>query len=1669
MNDGQDFPRTMSTAIPAIAMPSETGVAPTQTDEDARARIATLDREAKGLGASPAAALLFHEIGLLWEHPLKHPRFAAVAYQAAYKLAPRFLANIRAARRLFAEVGNWQMVVTLLDAELNATENKRGKAALLFEKGVVLEQRLSREADAITAWSNCLALEPEDITLLCQLEQLYSEKSDHASLVKAQKLIARVVTDDAARAHYLTSAGLLLEDRVKDLNAAAACFREAFALDRQDSLLLAAMKRVAQREGTVDEELAALAAEAEGQGVHAAPTFLQISKAYERLSRPEDALAALVAARRIAPQDPLVLSELARIYESQGRFEELADVLLSWVGAIRDESELIAINLRLGSLFEDQLRRDPDAIARYQAILDKIPGHATALANLGKLFHRSKNWAGLLGTYDAEAASMDDPKQKAIRVFKSAEVLEERLQRTDEAIARYNEVLKLLPGYLPAQKALVRLFEKQGKWVDLVGMYEQDLLQTTDREQQIQTLNRMSAIHEDRLTDIPRAIDCCKRVLEIAGDHLPTVRNLQRLYERGGQWEDLILLNEQEATLSGDTRHIVSLAHRNAEILEDQLKDRTRAVEAYERVLAHSPTYPPALKALGRLYAQDGKWAELIRMYRAEAEIAPTAEQAAHLTFKIGELHEQRLKNENDAIASFQEVLTLAPNYFPAVRALGRIYRSQGAWESLIEILRAEAANRSDPMERANAMFQAAAIWDDQLKSPAKAIEGYNEVLRLAPNHLTALQQLERLLTASDDTKELIVLLDRQTQVGSPQIKISANLKLARIYLDRLNEPSRAAACCDIALQLDERNLAALKLLERIRAGDRTRRNELRARLAEIMGDPKLSAAMKLAAVEQGQRTELPAVVVQQLKAAHVADPRDEALHLMLERALVKAADHRSLVELYEARSAQTQEPTDGAQLKLRAADLYENRLNDGARAAQAYEAALELVPNLLPAQTGLARVFGRMGNFERARAALEAMIASARDKATVTEALLQAGRLARDQAKDPQGAAAYFQRILDTEPLHAEAGTALEDLLASRGGAADLAALHERRGDTRLAQRDNAAAGQEFYAAARVHLDQLKDKSRAAELLEKALMALPAHNEALELKGDLALEKQDYVEAAAAFAVRVQQGGDAKRLASIHLKLGALYHDQLGDGTRAAAHLQTALMTEPESLEALERLGSIHTLSKNWTGAADCLRRLIAIERAPAQRAKFTLQLARIYDEGFADNAQAAALYKHALELAPGDSATLDRLVELYEKIGNLQDLVVVLEEQVKSAPDVRRAVALRLRIGDLYARQLQDAQKGIATYRAVLELDPANLPAHVALADLFGRDPAATAMAVESHRALLRLDPTRVDSLHALFRLWEGVKQLDKAFCAVGVLAFLKQANDPELGFYTELKNRLPAEPTVRLADADLALLHHPAARNPLSDVLRAVGDQFTKVYPPQFESWGVDRKNDRLKNDHAVFKAVRGVAQVFGVEEFEVYQSKRGLVVLETTEPMGVFVGADVVRRFNAREQRFLLGRAALGLYGKTAALRRLSSGELNDLFGNTVRIHQQQFEGIGKRNEDQSKQLRKAYSRRSLKLLEEPAMAVAQTPGLDVAATVEALALSADRAGLLLAGDVTAAIGILLREDLPIGTPRPESAEAIAAAVGQRRDVRELIGFSLSDDFFRLRQRLGMSLG
>ncbi|HEY8212320.1 MAG TPA: tetratricopeptide repeat protein [Myxococcaceae bacterium] len=1643
------------------ALPSPTA------EEDARNRIGVLEREAKALGNDPASALLFHEIGLLWEDPLRNPRNAAVAFQNAYRLAPRFLANIRAARRLFADVGNWQMVIQLLDAELAASEDQRQRAALLLEKAQVLEDRLSREEDAARSYGECLQLKPQDLSLLIQLEGVFAGKSDYASLVETHRLLADNLEDAALKAHYLTGAGFILEERLQKPAEAAAAFRAAFALDRKDLLLLSAMKRVAERESNTEELLQALAAEAELLGSQSAPTYLQISKVYQKLDRREDALSALLAAKR-ASNDPLVLAELARIYEEQGRFEDLADVLLAWVGAINDEADVVSINLRLASLYEEALKRDEDAISRYRAILSRVPGHSSALAGLGKLYFRNQNWEGLLAVYDLEIAAAEDPKQKAGKMYKAAEVMEERLERQEDAILRYNQCLQLQPGYLPAQKALTRLYERGNRFADLAAMYEQDLLQTTDKEQVVATLNKIASIYEDRLQDLDHAVETVKRVLELSPDHMPAIRNLARLYERAGRWRELIAHNEHESSLVGDTKQVLSLNHRNAEILEEHLKDRAGAIAAYERLLSLSPSYLPALKALGRLYASDGRWVELIKMYRAESEISSSTEQAASLIFKIGELYEHKVKREDEAIASYQEVLTLAPNYFPALRALARIYRGQQAWESLVEVLRAEAANRTDPNERANALFQAAAIWEDQLNRVDMSIDGYQEVLRLVPGHATAIRALERLYTTRNDVKELIAVLDREAQTASsPSAKVSAYLKLSRIYLERLNDPTRAAAACEGVLAVDAGNVIALKTLERVRASDKLRRAEVRNKLAARVHDARLRTALRLSAA-----TDLEATgdgdLLDLLKRASAADPSDVRLGVALESALRRAGDWQGLGDLYERRLAQMTDPLEKVELALRVAEIAENRTVELEKSVKFYRLAMDLSPNLVPAIQGARRVFLRLEDLQSARQAWEAEGKASRDVRGALEAFVSAGKLC-EQLKDVDGAIANYRKALERDPLDPAANRGLEELLAQRGRGEDLAQMHEKRGEAKLAQRDLPAAAAEFLSAARTWLDKADDRSKAMMALERSLAAQPTNPDALELKGRLSLEAGQYAEAAQAYASRVQQGGDARVLSAIHLKLGSLYQDQLGDPSRAAAHLQTAISGDSNSLEAIDRLATIHTQSRNWTGAADCLKRLIELEKEPAALAQHMLRLARIMDEGFADAAQASHLYRRALDLAPGDAAIIERLVILYERTGNLPELVQMLEGQANQAHATgqpQRANGLRVKVADLYARSLNNPQKAISLYRHVAEQDPQNVLAHISLADLFMRDAAAGPMAIEEHRHVLRLDPTRVDSLHALFRLWDGLRHHDKAFCAAGVLSFLRAANEMESAFYNEARNRLPAEKQDRIQQQDLDAVMHPLARTAVVEVLRAMGDQLSKLYPPNFDGLGIDRKADRLKPDHAVFRAIRTVAQVFGVEELEVYQSRRGLITLETTEPLGVCVAQDVVRRFNAREQKFIIGRAVLGLVNKTAVVGKLSVAELADVLGSSVRIHSPNFNALGRRNDELVKTLRKAYSRKALKALEGPAASLAGANRLDLEEILVGLRQSADRAGLLMCGDPAVGLGVLLREDANFS--RVDSTDPVLQALRSKEDLRNLLSFALSDDYFRLRTRMGMSI-
>lgn len=1620
--------------------------------DEVASRIVRLEREAR---AREGDATLFHEVGRLWEEHQRSPRNAAIAYQNAYRLDRAHLPTLQSARRLFAEVGNWQMVAQLLEAEAEVTGRPEARARLLFERGLVLEQRLGRADEARTLHELALSVDPTNPAVLAHLETLHADGRDPAALASVCERLAGAIQDPPMQARYLAQAASLHEARLGDAETALRLYREAFALDRREPVILSSLQRHLERIAAHEElaEVARAAADAAGDG--AAPALYRLARLLLRLDREDDALASLLAARRIAPRDRLVLCELGRIYEMRGAWESLADVLAARADAASDEAERIELLLELGALHEEKLDRRAEAIACYAAVTALDPTHGPALAALGKLHHQAGDWTALLATFEAEASATDDPRGQAARLYKAAQLLEERLASTEEAIARYDQILGLVPGYLPAQEALVRLFERNGRWSELVALLEGDLA-GADRDQAIATLSRIAEIQETRQADPAAALSTYRRLLETAPDHLPSIRVLARLAERVGDWEALIEAHQREAARCSDQRQVVSLLHRNAEILEEKLGDRERAVEAWRKLLLLSPSYLPALRALGRIFRQRGRWTELVEMYRQEAEVTPDRETAAAMLFRVGELYDARLCDEKKAIAAFREVLELEPAHLPALRHLARIHRNRADWDALVGVLLEEAAARTDPLERACVLCQIAEIREERLGRPAEAREAWLEVLRLDPANAVALDALERLLTAAGAHRQLTTVYERQLSLGPPATRATASLKLARLYLDRLGEPGRAAALCEGALAADPDNLVALQLLERIRAaqGDRHRLAEVDARLAAHCADPRLASALRL---HTGDRVAL--------EAAVEANPRDAAAWERLERLLRQAGDHGALARSLERRLGAEDEAPLRLALLHRLGELRAGPLSDPHGALGAWNEALAIEPGNLPVLAALERFHEGRGAWAELHANLLAQAGASRDPAQTLELLLRASDLARDRLGDLDKAADACRRVLALQPTEPRATRRLEELLASGGGAEELARLHDQRAEAAANAGNATEAAEAWLAAARVRQEALGQPEAALELLEKALGSAPAHREALERKAAVASSIERWPEAAQSLSARIHLGGEPGSLASLLLQLARIEGEHLADPARAAIHAQAAADAAPESLEALRLACSYQVGAGNHAGAAAALRRLLAREPDDGARADLHGQLAAVLEQGFGDLAGAASCFERLLELRPDDRQALERLASLLERTRDLPRLVEVIERHARlvEAEDPAAAAALWSRAASIHAVPLRQPSRAVEAWRTALSLHPTARDARVALADHLAAESSTWDLAVDEHRRLLADDPLRAASWRTLHRLWRARGERDRAFVAAAVLELLGP-EPAESAFYAEALASRRAAATGRADPHEIArLLIAPALDPTISALVEALGDELDRVVPPDLDSWGVGR-SARLRPDDPHRAPLDSILLRLGADPaaFEAWGSPLpGALAIETTRPLSVILGLDLATATPSRVLLFGLARIAWRLRSRSAFLESVPPAEVAAILGAAVQLHDPGFEGFGPVDETLVRKLGKSLSRRARKALEEPARLLASEPEpCDVASYVEAARATADRAGLAFAGDPVAAIAALVPG---FRTGSEEAQRALSAP-----DRLALLRFACSDEHFALRTLLGVAL-
>jgi tetratricopeptide (TPR) repeat protein len=1658
---------------PSAASSLESPEADAARAEQANELILACEAELKRKPDPPRAGRLHYEIARACEVGLSDLDRARTHYFAARDLLPDHVPTIRGARRVLFALGRAQESALLFDAEARLVADPHQKAMLLYEKGILLEDRLSNRKDARRAYAAALELDESNPTILKAFERASALAFEWDDLERALEREANTVSSDARhRAALIAARARIADARKSDAERSIGLYQTALGIDPGAPGAVSALKTLLYAHERWRDLIAVLEEEAlqSTDPETRALARYRVARLYiERLGALDEAIAALETAAAEAPGDVMILSELSRVYELGKRWAKLAGVLETIATSSSSAGDRVALMHRIAQIHEERLEDLDRAMDWYRRALDADPGFVPALQALGKLYADRGHSTALIAMHLGEAGASRDIARRAAAHARVAEILERQLGNVDQAIEHHARALGLSPGYAPSFKALVRLYSNAGRHRELSELYERAVDEARDDETKITYLFKIGRLQEDALGAPLAAVTAYQRILKIIPSHLGALHAVQRASERGEAWDELVRALDQEAEKTRDPAERTALYHRAAEIVEERIGDADDAAVRYKKVLALDAKYAPAISSLGRLYYQAARYEELLATYELELAVTPPGLSTAALRYKMGELAEERLGKDDEAIQQYRAAVGADPHHLTAIRAVARLQSTRGEWRQVVQYLELEVKALEDKPGRARALLRIGEVNEHRLEDRVKALEAYDRALVEAPDFRPALDGRARLLERAKDYRGLAAALEREAAASKDaRLSVLARLRAAEIFRDHVAEPARAVEAFEAVLALDPNHLGALLALESLYAelGASEKLAHCLMGQARIVqnGFARVAVLRELGRLEELRMAAAPGEIAERYLTIVRVAPGDTAALWALERVAVASKSWTLLSQVDTKLGALLEEPTLVASHQTRLAESLE--VTGGASALDTYRAALARDPESIASARGFCRIAGRSMDPVLLGEASGHAARVLRDPTLAAELLVQSARVRSERLRDGQGAAADLEHALELCPDHEDSAHRVERLLADAdpGRLADL--LAHAAGRAKEVGRRAAL----WVSVAGLHADRRGDVGAGLAALARALREVPAFVPALMKEAELFARDGRAPEAVERLTRVVAAAPAPEVLFTAQFLLAQLLDSEVGDTARAAKSLRAALAIDEHHRGALAALLDVEMRREEFDAAANTAARLVAVCPNGPERADALTRLARLERRRGASSGAAQA-YHDAVALTGVDGPAFGEMREFFQEMrkrGERPDWEIYADAIGRfldtSTQDDPRLVSAYLELARVAADDLGQLERAIQTLRAGTARFGRDASLRTELAARL-RNGGHTAEAAEELRRLIDLDPLRPEVFRDLSDCLNVLGRADLASIASQLLVAIGGGTDLErVGAETRVARPAALDPgsldaeTVRLLDAGLP------EDMATTRLLACVAPGLERVYPPDFEAYGVVR-GDRIssRTAHPTRLLADRIAKIVEAPDYDLYvhQAHSGSIEVEFADPVALMVPLHVTTLPDG-QQAFLLARALIEIARGLHAIDKLAPSAVADILVAAMRIVDPSF-GSGHAQPEYldtlTKNLYKGLPRRSRRPLEDAAAAYGPSPKPRLDDWLLRVRKTSTRAALLVSDDPAGAIGLLRRTEGDLAHVDGMTLERGMAVIA------DALRFSVSDVASSVRRRIG----
>ncbi len=1168
-------------------------------------------------------------LSLLQRDPAQRPRDAAALLEPLASLGHASMA-LRAAAVISDE-----KVEELVDALIAAPDDN--EAALALDKAI--DEGASAERVAVAFE---MAAEQAGVETLSEgdvADAAWASPEERQETVKA----------------LLYRAARVFDVRAKDKARAETVYEKIVALDPRDEIASSALEEVRRAQGKYDliVEMLLARSEASTSGEERARALAEIGRICD--AELDDADQALVAYARALCETPLE-DDFAREIErlaggSPERWKETLDAV-----AEGSKSETLSTTERnallgwAGRWYDGKLGRADTALLAYQQILSTDPANEEASEGLASIYRRAQQWPELATLLLGLAEASVSPPKGRDRKTEAAELFETKLNDVARARELYAAVLAEDPGHPKAGDALTRIAERTGDFDTLVKLLEQRA-EARRGPEKVEVLARLAEVYEDHLDDLAEATRRFEAILAIDASHLGALKGLDRIFNRTEKYKELLENLERQVEVAATPRQKVTLWERIAALHDEEFLDHESAAQALENVLAIDSANDGALTSLARHYRALDRWDDVAKLYSRHAEVLGEGARVIELLAARAKVLAEQIGSPERAMRAYEQVLEISPDHAGALEALARLREISGDAHAAVAAIEALAGKAQTPEAKAEQWLRAARLLEGRGDKDG-AIERYKLALDANPRDVAASLALRQAWTARGDATSVVGLIERELLSAEGDLaKAKLHGELARIYVDELNDESKAEAAAKRAIGLDATNVDALI----------------------VLGD---------LAFEHARYTE----------ASKYYEPL-----VGRTATLAKEDAVRVLVNFMEAfgrsYTANIPAPSSTAVLDAAAASTVSRPplAASHPRMLAAVDALQRVAPNDMEALSRVALVVFEYGDPRGAIAVHRELLdryeleMTSGDRA---EALYRFGESAR-RAEDLDTAVRALEEAADLDP---SSPLALQSL----------AWIHESRGDWERVVRTKkkrleVAAGSERFdlllEIGDIELTKLEDRTRASKTYVAALEEQPDDRRLLTKLMQLYSEDKDWARLVDVVLRLADFVEDPKQRAKYMHTAAIVSSRQLGEVDQALTFYERALEFDPGLVKALDEAIELKKTKGDPLGVEKLLN--VRLERAKAATDRATIvktldELGALYQRALGEPEMAIDAFEAAQAFDPEDRARGERLAELYAS-----DVKQYLDKAVRAQTQMLRKNPYRVESYKLLRRLFTESKK--------------------------------------------------------------------------------------------------------------------------------------------------------------------------------------------------------------------------------------------------------------------------------------------------------------------------------------------------------------------------------------